>query len=288
MKQKFYLPEMLRGEVKEAAEAGAVVLVPVATIEQHREHLPLHTDIDNVTGICKGVAERLNPDPRVLVGAPFWLSPSPWDPEELPYFMVKMRKEVYMEALNDILESYLRTGFKKVVVVNGHGGATERWIPQVIDRLNTKRSSIWPDWHIPGDAQVVGFCWISFLGEFAREELKKIFKGRTDRDWHGGEIETSLQLYLRPELVDMSKAKADPAPKQCRFAPCSLSTWHRQFIIDGYYKPGTICNDPTLATKETGEKVFNLAVEKIGEFIREFSGMGLQESRCGGFTKGEG
>ena len=272
MAEKFYLPEMLRGEVKEAAEAGAVVLVPVATIEQHREHLPLHTDIDNVTSICKGVAERLNPNPRVLVGAPFWLSPSPWDPKTMPYFMVKIRKEVYMEVLNDVLESYLRAGFKKVVVVNGHGGGTEKWIPQVIEKLNTKRSSIWPDWRIPDDAQVVGFCWISFLGEFARDELREILGGREDRDWHGGEIETALQLYLRPELVDMSKAEADPPPKEVKFAPCSLSTWHRQFIIDGYYKPGTICNDPTLATAETGKKVFDLAASKIGEFIKEFVG----------------
>ncbi len=269
MAEKFYLPEMLRGEVKEAAEAGAVVLVPVATIEQHREHLPLHTDIDNVTSICKGVARELNPNPRVLVGTPFWLSPSPWNPETMPYFMQKIRKDIYLEALNDVLESYLRAGFKKVVVVNGHGGGTEKWIPQVIEKLNTKESSIWPDWKIPDDAQVVGFCWISFLGEFAQEELKEIFGGRPDRDWHGGETETALQLYLRPELVDMSKAKADPPPKESKFAPCSLSTWHRQFIIDGYYKPGTISNDPTLATAETGKKVFDLAVGKISEFIKE-------------------
>lgn len=269
MSEKFYLPEMLRGEVRETAQAGAIVLVPVATIEQHRDHLPLHTDIDNVTHICKGVAAKLKP--RVVVGAPFWLSPSPWEPETMPYFMMKIRKEIYMEVLNDVLESYLRAGFKKVVVVNGHGGGTEKWIPQVIEKLNAKKSSIWPDWSIPEDAQVVGFCWISFLGEFARQELNEIFAGRVDRDWHGGEIETALQLYLRPELVDMNRAKADPPPREVKFAPCSLSTWHRQFIIDGYFKPGSICNNPTLATRETGEKVFKLVVEKICEFISEFA-----------------
>lgn len=71
----------------------------------------------------------------------------------------------------------------------------------------------------------------------------------------------------------MNKAKSDPAPtKQLKFAPDSLTNWHRQFVIAGYNKPNIIGNDPTLATKETGEKVFNLAVEKICEFIKEYLG----------------
>lgn len=187
--------------------------------------------------------------------------------------MVKMRKDVYMNTLNDILESYLRPGFKKIMVINGHGGGTEWWIREVVQRLIEERKSlIWPEWNIPSDAQVVVIYWLSFLGEFAQTELKEIFKERDDRDWHGEEIETALQLHLRPELVDMSKAKPDSPPtKKVKFAPYCISNWHRQFIVTGYYKNSTISNDLTLATKKTGEKIFKLAVEKISEFVKEFA-----------------
>lgn len=42
-------------------------------------------------------------------------------------------------------------------------------------------------------------------------------------------------------------------------------------LVARYYKNGTTFNDPTLATKETGEKIFKLAVEKISEFVKEFT-----------------
>lgn len=276
---KIYMPEMNRDEVKEALD-GAILLVPIATIEQHGPHAPLHTDIDSVTAIVLEVAKQVNPNPRTLVAAPIWFSPSPFEPLVYPG-CIKMRKEVYMDALNDLLESYLRGGFKKIVVVNGHGGGTERWIPQVIDKLNSKKSSIWPDWQIPQDAHVVGFAWISFLGEFAREELKEIRKSPPGSDWHAGDVETALQLFLHPDLVDMTKARKGPMWIPSKFAPTDLmESWHYQFIIDGYYgkwKSGevdAISGDPTLATKELGEKMFNLAVRKISEFVQEFASLG--------------
>ena len=167
-KKDFYLPEMTEERIKEVLDKS-ILLTPIATMEQHGAHLPLHTDIDNVTSIAIGVAKKLDPDPTVLVAPPFWLSPSPFPAQKYPG-TVNIRKETFIQALNDLLESYLRGGFKKIIVINGHGGGTERWIPNVIDKLNEKKSSIWPDWKIPMDAWVIGFNWVSFIGEYAREE----------------------------------------------------------------------------------------------------------------------
>lgn len=277
MEQKFfYVPEMRRDEVKEAVENKAILLAPIATIEQHGSHAPMHTDMDNVTHMCLEAARRLNPNPRVLVAPPIWFSPSAWDVETYPC-SVRMRREVYMDALNDILETYLRSGFKRIIVINGHGGGTERWIPQVIDRINeTKKSLVWPEWSVPVDAEVYGFAYMSFLSEFAGEEIMRIRKNPSGSDWHAGDIETSLQLYLHPDLVDMSKAKKGWTFTPTKFAPSDLAIdWHRQFIVDGYYVSGVkgevdgVSGDPTLASRELGEKYFELAVSKISEFIRE-------------------
>jgi creatinine amidohydrolase len=281
---KFFLAEMTSDEAKEVAPA-CVLLAPVATVEQHGPHLPLHTDIDNIAQILAEVARRTNPparsqageQPRVLVAPPVWFSFSPFDPQVYPG-SIRTRPDVFASALNDILESYLRGGFRKIVVVNGHGGGTELVIPEVVRRLNSKVASIWRDWQIPAEAKVVQFCWWVFLAEFAREELERIRGKEVSLDWHGGDIETSLQLYLRPDLVDMSKAKRGSTfSREVKFSYHDLADWHRQYVVEGYpaeVLPGDldmIGGDPTTASREKGEAIFNLAVEKVSEFIREFA-----------------
>jgi creatinine amidohydrolase len=276
METKFYLPELTREEARETA-AACVLLVPVATIEQHGPHLPLHTDIDNVTQILLKVAATVNPQPRVLVSAPVWFSFSPFDPQTYPG-TIRTRPEVFAEAFNDILESYLRGGFRKILVVNGHGGGTEEVIPRVVRRLNQKIPSVWRDWQIPADVSIVQFCWWVFLSEFAREEIEQLRGKNVSLDWHAGDIETSLQLYLRPELVDMSKARRGVTMSHdVKFSWHDLTDWHRQYMIDGYQPqviPGEddgVSGDPTKASRELGEAIFNLAVAKISEFVREYS-----------------
>lgn len=273
---KLHLAEMTSDEAREIAPA-CVLLVPVATVEQHGPHLPLHTDIDNVTQILVGVAERTNPEPRAIVAPPVWFSFSPFDPQAFPG-SVRTRPDVFASALNDILESYLRAGFRRILVVNGHGGGTELVIPEVVRRLNNKVASVWTEWQIPPDAMVVQFCWWVFLAEFAREQLEQIRGKEVSLDWHAGDIETSLQLYLRPHLVDMSKAKRGITfSRDVKFSYHDLADWHRQYVVEGYpasVTPGeieVIGGDPTAASKDKGEAIFNLAVEKISEFVREFA-----------------
>jgi len=291
---RLLLAEMTSDEAKYAAPR-CVLLMPVATMEQHGPHLPLHTDMDNVAQILLEVARRTNPPaspseadapparsqarekPRVIVAPSVWFSFSLFDPQVYPG-SIRTRPDVFASALNDILESYLRAGFRKIVVVNGHGGGTELVIPQVVRRLNSKTASVWPDWQIPGEARIVQFCWWVFLAEFAREELERIRGKEVSLDWHGGDIETSLQLYLRPDLVDMTKAKRGSTfSREVKFSYHDFADWHRQYVVEGY--PGevlagdldAISGDPTAASREKGEALFNLAVEQISEFVREFA-----------------
>jgi creatinine amidohydrolase len=289
MEQKlFYVPEMRIDEVKEAIEKQAILLVPIATVEQHGLHAPYQTDIDNVHHMCLEVAKRLNPDPRLLVAPPIWFSPSPHNVETHPC-CIRMRKEVYMDVLTDIFETYLRSGFKRIIVINGHGGGTEKMIPQAIRRANWAKSEMWPEWQKPKDARIFGFTWISFLAQFARDELMKIRKSPLGSDWHAGDIETSLQLHLHPDLVDMKKAKKGIMNIPSKFAPSDFANYNLLFIMHGYYADNDeeeleasyneVGGDPTLASRELGEKIFKLAVKKIVEFIQEVA----SRTKAGGF-----
>jgi creatinine amidohydrolase len=274
--KRIYLPELTREEVRGIAPKS-VLLVPAGTIEQHGLHGPLQTDIDDSFSISMGVAKEINPNPRTVVGAPVWFAPSAYDPAHLP-FGVRIRESVFKDALNDILESYLRSGFRRIAIVNGHGGGTEWMIADVVHKLNRKESTLWPEWKIPEDAKVVTFEYFAFLEVFAAVEMAEVRKTPAGSDWHAGDIETALQLYLHPELVHMDRAKRGNILKPKKFAPHDLGrNWFWQYIVAGYYgdfEPGEVegvTGDPTLATPKLGGDIYNLAVRKIAEFVSEFA-----------------
>jgi creatinine amidohydrolase len=279
IRKDIYLPYMTRNDVKDAISDRAVLLVPVATIEQHGDHAPLHTDIDNCLAICLAAAEAVDPNPRCVVAAPVWWSISPFDITVYPG-CIRLREEVFKEALGDVVESYLFAGFQKIALVNGHGGGTEWIIPEVVRRLNRKESRLFPDKSIPADARVVTFGWFPLLEVFAQEELMQA-RGNPQgcADWHGGDVETALQLYLRPNLVDMTRAAVGHRYQPLEFAPYDLGrSWYWQYIIADYPpgpgQPGEmqgISGDPTHATPELGKRILELAAEVIGRFVREFA-----------------
>ena len=278
MPQKsIYLPEMTVEQVRQQA-SEALLLVPVAATEQHGPYAPLHTDISNVTEICLATAKQCPTEAQcqVLVASPLWFSPSPFDAQAFPA-SVQMRESVFKDALGDILESYLRSGFRKLVVVSGHGGDTEWMIRNVVRRLNAGRFCLYPDWTPTQSYRVVCLEWWCLVSEFAGEQLARIRPRPPANDNHGGDIEVALQLHLHPELVDMSKAKPGARSRPSQFAPDDLSTWHRQFVVTGYYahweggEVPAIGGDATAATPELGRAVFDLAVRTLVAFLQEFA-----------------
>jgi creatinine amidohydrolase len=273
----FYLPEMTHEEIL-ASVNNSVLLIPVACMEQHGPHLPIHTDMDNVHEITMGVARKLNPALRALVSPPMWFSPGGAFPLAQYPGTMKCRKETFKELLSDFLESYLRHGFKRILIINGHGGGTQLWIPEVVRylRRDLPKLGYKDDWKVPADARVTVFSWIALLGEFARPELEAIRKSPLGSDWHGGDVETSLQLYLRPHLVHMDKARKGTTRVPSKFGTCDINDWHREYIIPNFPAKSIegeqpcVWGDPTLATPELGKAVYDLAVSKIAEFVQEF------------------
>jgi creatinine amidohydrolase len=265
---------------RQAVADEAVLLVPTATLEQHGRHDPLHTDIDNVFAACLATAEQVDPDVRCVVAAPVWFTISPFDPVHFPG-SIRMREDVFKEALGDILESYLFGGFKKVAVVNGHGGGTEWHFPEVVQRLNRKESHLFPDRAVPADAHVVTFTWFALLEVFARNEFLEA-RGHPEgcADWHSGDLETAVQLYLRPGLVDMDKAVPGMSLRALEFAPYDMGrNWYHQYVIAEYWGPPPtpgeqemIGGRPDLATAETGRRILELAAKVMGRFVREWAG----------------
>ena len=64
--------ELTAAELREKAQAGAVVLLPVASMEQHGPHLPVGVDTILSEGVCKAAAEAIAADTPVVVAPTLW------------------------------------------------------------------------------------------------------------------------------------------------------------------------------------------------------------------------
>ena len=185
-----YLPHMTVPEVQDFLTRSDMVLIPVASLEQHGLHLPIGTDYLNGVSRAQLVAQQAD----VLV-APILL------PGQSPYHMgfegtvtlpSTLVQEVYVEAAKSLMQH----GFKRFLIMNAHGG--NRAITTfIVDRINQETEGIAVD---------LG----SVLGPFQTQSTVTAPPppGGPVFDRHGGTGETSSSLYLIPELVDLDAAVA--------------------------------------------------------------------------------
>jgi creatinine amidohydrolase len=188
-KVKNYLPHMTVPEVQDLLTRSDMVIIPVASLEQHGLHLPIGTDYLNGVERAKLVAQRAD----ILV-APILL------PGQSPYHMgfegtvtlpSTLIQEVYVEAA----KSLMRHGFKRFLILNAHGG--NRAITTfIVDRINQETEGIAVD---------LGSVTGPFTDRTATQALPRPTEPVFDR--HGGTGETSNSMHLIPELVDLEAAE---------------------------------------------------------------------------------
>lgn len=250
MSKRVLWQEMRRDEIAVAAQEGAVVVVPVGAIEQHGPHLPLNTDICDSWAIARRVAERCDAFP-VIVAPPIWWGMS-------PYHMVypgtiTLQFETLSMLISDVCTSIHTHGFKKILLLNGHGGNRD-----LCRALSIKLAS-------NGVPIAAVTYWDLALKQFA--EISESDHGLIG---HAGELETSLQLYLQPELVDTGLIGSD--------LTSSVYGRFRQGVLPAGYiavnnlsdAPAGIMGDPTTATAAKGERLVAAATAGLLRYLEEY------------------
>lgn len=182
-----YWAEYRTTEYADIDPAKTIAILPTAAIEQHGPHLPVGVD----TMIAQGMLDRLVAD-----------APDDLDFRILPIQAVGKSNEhlhapgtltlaadVAMKAWIDIGLSVARAGVRKLVIVNSHGGNTD--MNAIIAR----------ELRVHADMLVARCHW----GAFGHPD-GMYPPGELAYGIHGGDMETSLMLHFRPELVDMDKA----------------------------------------------------------------------------------
>jgi creatinine amidohydrolase len=193
MASRLLMQELTREEIRASAPQTLLVL-PVGAIEQHGPHLPVATDFFAVEHIARGAAEVAAKTIPVVVAPtlPFGSSH-----HHLPFGgTMSLSTETYYRVLHDLASSLIGGGFRRLFIVNGHGGNDE--IIQLVARdlaLTTEASL--------AAASYWTIAWDALTRAGAHEP--------GNLPGHAGAFETSVVLALRPDLVHEPRPHRDNA-----------------------------------------------------------------------------
>ena len=234
-KVKNYLPHMTSPEVEALLAKTDMVIIPVASLEQHGSHLPIGTDFINGVERCKLIAQERDilVSPVLMVG-------------QSPYHMgfagtITLKAETIIQVHLEAVESLIKHGFKRFIIMNAHGG--NRAISTlIVDQIN----------------QTTAGVAVSF-GEAVKPFMEpSSVAASTVLDRHAGTGETSNSLYLMPDLVQLDKAVA---------AEVTLPEHLRDIL------PEVVAGDPTalrlflaegLKAEETGKQTSSAEMSTTG------------------------
>ena len=226
--------------------APSVAVFSIGAIEQHSIHLPLCTDWYQVREVSRRVAQELG---ALLVPAlPYSMSqchgPAPGT--------VWLRPETLALVVRDVVLSLRAQGIRRIVLINGHGGNFV--LDPVIRELNLAYS----------DLMVIR---PPFEGGFNAVDLFE----HGDVDSHAGEVETSLMLVIRPDLVKAKRLDHVPAVGREFFDYVFLDRW----------APDGVTGIATAASAEKGRKALAVSAERLVRTVREtFSALESLKSEC--------
>jgi creatinine amidohydrolase len=253
MPEKYLYEEFTWPEIRDAVAQNRVAVLPVGTIEQHGPHLPLVTDVLTASEISRRAVREI-PGEAVLLPSVFYA----FNEHHLDFpGTIAVRGDTFINYVTDIGRSLAHHGFRKILLVNGHGSN--------VPFLDIAARNI--------TNETPAICamapWWNLLPKQLLKDLRESeFPGGMA---HGCELETSVLLYLRGDLVQMDKAERDLPVQRSEFFYWDLQSPSPVFFqefFSRYSRTGTL-GDPTKASVHKGELFVKAAVETMIRLIRE-------------------
>jgi creatinine amidohydrolase len=236
-------------EMNRAIEMQKVVLLPTGSTEQHGRHLPLDTDAFLVESVCMEVGRRAADRVLVLPTVAYGLNMHHID---FPG-TIHIEPETFIAFCLNITKSVAYHGFQKILLVNGHGSNGP-----LVDLVARKTV-------LATDALCAAVGYIGLAMDAFREVQE------TPVVAHADELETSLYLYLAPERVQMDEAAAGSDVVGTYLSSDSTPNYPVRFNdYWGRWTQRGVHGDPTAASAEKGEVIFESAVGKLIEVVDEW------------------
>jgi creatinine amidohydrolase len=257
----YVLEEMTVNEIRQALKKTKTVLLPMGCIEQHGYHLPINTDVLTACYVAGEAAKQMRCFVAPAINYTF-------SGGELPG-TINISTQVVGLYVREVCRSFAQQGFRKIVLVLGHGGSenlrdiqeslkTFLWLEKTYGRLRIQIAGLWnlsPTWT----------------------------KSMRRHNYHADIVETSMILYLRPELVRKPYVLDKPSVHRQLIAdPDSYQKVRGDVkakgLLEGVYtvphisqradvKVG-VMGDPKGASAATGEKVLNEAVANLVKLLK--------------------
>jgi creatinine amidohydrolase len=236
-----------------------IVVAPIAAVEQHGPHLPVGVDAQIMQGCIDRIVPRLPGDIDVLF-LPIQSVGVSVEHRDFPGTL-SFSPSTAFAMLTEVVEGAIAAGARKLLLLNSHGGNSPL-IAQAALELRARHGVL---------AATCSFSRFGYPdGLFGADELK--------HGIHGGEVETSLMLAFRPELVEMARAK--------NFLPASRDferdfAWLRADRPAGFgwmaqdLSPAGAMGDAAKATAEKGAAAADYWATAFIELLRDLEGFDL-------------
>lgn len=240
MNKTLWFDELSMPEAEKAAKDGKAVIIPCGSIEEHGDHLPLSTDSLQAEFVALSVAQKTNS----LVAPPlrYGLCSST---RNFPG-TITISFDTLRSLMTDILEDFVRNGFKRLLVITGHAGSSH----MTAIKLAAKKVVVH---HMKEEDRPRIMVCSDY--DFAYDLRGKDFD---ERDSHAGTIETSRVMAIRSNLL---KRKGSP----------NYPTFPRFEVTPDpeRYFPSGVMGDPTIASAEKGKKINDYVIEQIVILVKE-------------------
>jgi creatinine amidohydrolase/Fe(II)-dependent formamide hydrolase-like protein len=250
-----FLPYLTTTDIAALPKDDALVILPIASIEQHGPHLPIASDTILGLTILGRALERLGPDVRawVLPGLAYGKS------NEHRGFAgtISLSQATLAAVVGDVAQGVADAGFRRLALVNSHGGNPPVLTYVARDVRQRTGLMVFP---------LFMFAMGVDYGEVSDEEAH----------WgtHAGEWETSALLALAPDLVHLDRAaqQAGAYPRyrsNIRHLTLRGSVTYAWLTSD-VAATGT-AGDPSLASLEHGERIIEATIVRLAEVLAEMT-----------------
>lgn len=248
-------------EINDAVDLGKVCIVPCGAVEQHGHHLPLDVDLVCPGGVARGAGLAI---PEKILVLPILAYGYTGHVMDFPG-TINTNYTTFMEQVLDVTKSLAYHGFKKIILLNGHGSN----MPNL--DLAARRTNL------ETDAECCVIAWWNLLTvdkTFLPKWRESKFPGGCS---HACELETSLYLYLDEEGVRKDKIKSGTISFNNEDNPfnwvdlfgagaATVVSWTSSYSDTG------VLGDAEKASKEKGEVAYHEAVKQLCAYINYWHG----------------
>ena len=249
------LADLTRDRVEELA-ADSLVVLPTASIEQHGPHLPVGVDTFLCEAVVAVAAQRAT---NGIVVAPTLRYGD--SAHHLPFpGVLTLSSSSYVAAVGELCDSLYRSGFRRLAVINGHGGNDAG------NEIATRDLA-----HGTGRAERAVTVSAAAYWDIARAALV----AETDLTsslipGHAGRFETALMLAIRPELVDreaLARTGEGGDTSGGRFRSLPGAAASRVRTAGGWQAGGGYTDRPALAEAAAGARYLEVITREVAAFL---------------------